>query len=235
MWDALVQKFKDNQYKTKLVKVDGKIAKLKARHDNVVISIFCHLDGILTSIMVIDENGITRAVASINKSGYMWDGKNYTPLQAVKKAIAIGATHHKDYKIDFKAYKRISGEFTPYTFNDNVISFDTSLHVWPGTAKLDSVMNNCRVLTVVGINKDGKLDSQIVMKPDERPWFHLWCKTHVSSVFEIISDGVNWYPVNRKTMKITSTCSAGSTTFNPSEMSALDRALIVKAIEHHVI
>lgn len=129
---------------------------------------------------------------------------------------------------DFKVTKKkSSSDFEPLGFNQSGIIVGNNLAVFA------SIIHEARITGIVGIEDNGKATKTKICEPGVRPWFHFDCTNHLGATFNIISDGKEWYPIDRRTGKVTDNMTPKSS-INLREMSKMDRCIINKLIRGYV-
>lgn len=92
------------------------------------------------------------------------------------------------------------------------------------------VIASAELVDIVGIQDNAKVDAHMSAKPDEPVWFHFDCQGHSGATFDIITDGELWYPINRKSRRVT-TQMKPKKSVNLSAISIVDQEFLIAAIE----
>lgn len=92
------------------------------------------------------------------------------------------------------------------------------------------VIASAELTNIVGIQNNAKIDVDMAAKPDEPVWFHFDCHGYAGATFDIITDGDVWYPINRKSHRVT-TQMKPKKSVDLSNMSVVDQEFLLAAIE----
>jgi len=116
----------------------------------------------------------------------------------------------------------------PYTFRqDRVMTVEHS----SGTRYIRTgAIAKATLAGIVGIQDNAKIDTEMAAKPDEPVWFHFDCEGYAGATFDIITDGEVWYPINRRSKRIT-TQMKPKKSVNLTSMSIIDHEFLIAAIQ----
>ena len=90
-----------------------------------------------------------------------------------------------------------------------------------------------RVIGIVTLNSKGVVDLNAAAQPDADCWYFLDCIGPAGAVFSIISDTYCWYPINRRSLKISRNRKPKSSV-DLERMSITDQELIKEAVEEYI-
>lgn len=111
----------------------------------------------------------------------------------------------------------------PYQFRKDRFLISGNQYIRTG------VIAKATLANVVGIQDNAKIDVEMAAKPDEPVWFHFDCEGYAGATFDIITDGEVWYPINRKSHRITNQMKPKKSV-DLSNMSIVDQEFLVAAI-----
>jgi hypothetical protein len=112
----------------------------------------------------------------------------------------------------------------PYNFHKDRFLVSGRRYVRTG------VIASAELVDVVGIQDNAKIDVDMAAKPDEPVWFHFDCQAGSGATFDIITDGDVWYPINRKSRRVT-TQMKPKKSVDLTHMSVVDQEFLLAAIQ----
>lgn len=89
------------------------------------------------------------------------------------------------------------------------------------------------LLGPVGIADNAKISEDMAAVPDEPIWWHFDCTGPSSATFNIITDGEVWYPVNRRSLRITTQLKP-KRSIDLSTLSADDHSFLIHIISDYI-
>jgi len=93
-----------------------------------------------------------------------------------------------------------------------------------------TMLSWCRLVGPVGISDNAKVQADVAMQPGEEVWFHFDCTSPSTATFDIITDGDVFYPLNRRSHRITTNLKPKSS-IDLTQLSILDQEIFIRAIE----
>jgi hypothetical protein len=116
----------------------------------------------------------------------------------------------------------------PFTFKKTGCTCDTK-----GWYVRNTTFGKVRLVGPVGLTDNAKISDDMAGVPDEEVWWHFDCAAPSTATFNIITDGEVWYPVNRRSMRITTQLKPKKSV-DLSYLSTDDQKFLVRIIEDFV-
>lgn len=85
----------------------------------------------------------------------------------------------------------------------------------------------------VGITDKMKVSESMAMVPGEQVWWYFSCRGATTATFNLITDGSIWYPVNRRSKRITSQLKPKKSV-DLSQLSTDDRDFLRYIIQDYI-
>lgn len=95
------------------------------------------------------------------------------------------------------------------------------------------VIRSAQLLGPVGITDRAKVDSETVYVPEEAVWWYFDCIGEAGATFNIITDTEVWYPVNRRSGRITTKLTPKKSV-DLTKMSKTDQELLIYIIQDFI-
>lgn len=115
----------------------------------------------------------------------------------------------------------------PYQFQDSKYRENNNVY------RRNVIILTAYLVGPVGITDKLKISEHMAMIPDEQVWWHFDCSGPTTATFDLITDGNVWYPVNRRSKRIT-TQLLPKNSINLSQLSTDDRDFLRHVIQDYV-
>jgi hypothetical protein len=96
-----------------------------------------------------------------------------------------------------------------------------------------TMISSCCLIGAVGLTDNAKVSAEVATRPNERVWFHFDCYAPSGATFDIITDGEVFYPLNRRSKRVT-TKLAPKSSVDLSKLSEFDREMLLVCIQRFV-